>query len=51
MWDVSKRWVRNPYRFAPCPNLAFYFRVPLKVAIGRILGGRNAIKFYEAGGC
>jgi dTMP kinase len=23
--------------------------VPLEVAIGRILGGRNAIKFYEAG--
>jgi dTMP kinase len=23
--------------------------VPLEVAIGRILGGRNAIKYYEAG--
>jgi len=29
--------------------LAFYFRVPLEVAIGRILGGRDAIKYYEAG--
>ena len=46
---VSRRWVRNLYRFALRPNLAFYFRVPLEVAIGRILGGRNAIKFYEAG--
>src|SRR4030088_1746579 len=46
---VSRRWVRNLYRFAVRPNLAFYFRVPLEVAIGRILGGRNAIKFYEAG--
>jgi len=46
---VSRRWVRNLYRYALRPNLAFYFRVPLEVAIGRILGGRNAIKFYEAG--
>ncbi len=46
---VSRSWVRNLYRFAIRPNLAFYFRVPLDVALGRILGGRNAIKFYEAG--
>ncbi len=46
---VSRRWVRNLYKFAVRPNLAFYFRVPLEVAIGRILGARNAIKFYEAG--
>src|SRR5277367_4084469 len=46
---VSRRWVRNLYKFAVRPNLAFYFRVPLEVAIGRILGGRNAIKYYEAG--
>jgi len=41
--------VRNLYRFAVRPNLAFYFRVPLDVALGRILGGRDAIKYYEAG--
>lgn len=46
---VSGSWVRNLYRFAVEPNLAFYFRVPLEVALGRILGGRNAIKYYEAG--
>src|SRR5438270_1995517 len=46
---VSRRWVRNLYQFAIRPNLSFYFRVPLDVAIGRILGGRDAIKFYEAG--
>jgi dTMP kinase len=46
---VSRRWVRNLYSFAIRPNLAFYFRVPLDVALGRILGGRDAIKFYEAG--
>ena len=46
---VSRRWVRNLYRFAIRPNIAFYFRVPLDVALGRILGGRDAIKYYEAG--
>ena len=46
---VGRKWVRNLYRFAVQPNLAFYFRVPLDVALGRILGGRNAIKYYEAG--
>jgi len=46
---VSRSWVRNLYRFATRPNVAFYFRVPLEVAVGRILGGRNAIKYYEAG--
>ncbi|MDE3165207.1 MAG: dTMP kinase [Acidobacteriota bacterium] len=46
---VGRRWVRNLYRFAVHPNLAFYFRVPLDVALGRILGGRDALKYYEAG--
>src|SRR5437764_2786069 len=46
---VSRRWVRNLYRFAMHPSLSFYFRVPLDVALGRILGGRNALKYYEAG--
>jgi dTMP kinase len=46
---VSRSWVRNLYRFAIRPDLAFYFRVPLDVAVGRILGGRDAIKYYEAG--
>ena len=46
---VDPAWVRNLYRFALQPNLAFYFKVPLEVALGRILGGRNALKYYEAG--
>jgi dTMP kinase len=46
---ASRNWVRNLYSFALRPNLSFYFRVPLDVAIGRILGGRDAIKYYEAG--
>lgn len=46
---VSRRWVRNLYRFALRPNIRFYFRVPLDIALGRILGGRDALKYYEAG--
>ena len=46
---VERDWVRNLYRFALKPHLAFYFKVPLEVALGRILGGRHALKFYEAG--
>jgi dTMP kinase len=46
---VGRGWVRNLYRFAMQPDLRFYFRVPLDVALGRILGGRDALKYYEAG--
>ena len=46
---VDRQWVRRLYSFALRPNLSFYFRTPLEVALGRILGGRNAIKYYEAG--
>lgn len=46
---VDKAWVRNLYHFAPKPSLAFYFKVPLETALGRILGGRHALKYYEAG--
>ncbi len=46
---VNRSLVRNLYRFAIQPNLPFYFRVPLNVALGRILGGRDALKYYEAG--
>ncbi len=46
---VDPSWVRNLYSFAPLPDLAFYFRVPLDVAVERILSARAKIKFYEAG--
>jgi len=46
---VSRRWVRNLYRFAIRPNLAFYFRVPIDVALDRLLGGRAKLKYHEAG--
>jgi dTMP kinase len=46
---VSPQWVRDLYAFAVKPTVAFYFRTPLDVAMKRILGGRDAIKYYEAG--
>ncbi len=46
---VDRGWVRNLYSFAPQPDLAFYFRVPLGVSVDRILSARAKIKFYEAG--
>jgi dTMP kinase len=46
---VSRIWVRNLYRFAVKPTLAFYFRIPVKQALARIVGGRDAISYYEAG--
>ena len=46
---VSPDWVRELYRFAVKPTIAFYFRVPLEVSLRRILGARAGLKFYEAG--
>jgi dTMP kinase len=37
------------YSFAPRPDLAFYFRVPIDVALDRLLGGRAKLKYHEAG--
>src|SRR5207249_6039432 len=46
---VDPRWVRGLYQFAVKPTLGFYFRISLDEAMKRILGGREAIKYYEAG--
>jgi len=46
---VDPDWVRNLYSFAPMPDLAFYFQVPVSVAIDRILSSRAKLKYYEAG--
>jgi dTMP kinase len=46
---VDPRWVRDLYSFAVTPDVVLYFRVPLEVAAGRILGSRTKVKFYEAG--
>jgi len=46
---VDANWVRGLYQFAVKPTLGFYFRISLEEAKKRILGGRDAIKYYEAG--
>lgn len=46
---VNRDWVRKLYGFAVKPTVGFYFRISLDEAMKRILGGRDAIKPYEAG--
>src|ERR1700734_267936 len=46
---MDREWVRELYQFAVKPTVAFYFRVPLETAIGRLLDGRSGFKYYEAG--
>src|SRR5881394_3931954 len=46
---VDSQWVRQMYQFAVKPTIGFYFKISLDEAMKRILGGRDAIKFYEAG--
>lgn len=45
----SPTWVRNLYSFAVRPEITFYFRVPLEVALGRIMSSRPNLKYFEAG--
>jgi len=46
---MDRAWVRDLYGFAVKPTVAFYFRVPLETAVGRITAAREGLKFYEAG--
>jgi dTMP kinase len=46
---MDPKWVRDLYGFAMKPTLAFYFRVPLEVALRRLMDGRNGFKYYESG--
>lgn len=46
---VHPEWVRGVYSFAPRPDLALYFRVPIEVSLERLLVGRAKLKYYEAG--
>jgi dTMP kinase len=45
----NPRWVRKIYSFAAKPDAAFYYHVPVEVAVKRILTGRPKLKYYEAG--
>ncbi len=42
-------WLRRIYGFARRPDFTFYFKLPLEVALGRILEGRPKLKYFEAG--
>jgi dTMP kinase len=45
----NPRWVRKIYSFAAKPDAAFYYHVPVEIAVKRILTGRPKLKYYEAG--
>ena len=45
----DRAWVRETYKFAVKPTVAFFFRAPLDVAIDRIISARPRLKHYEAG--
>lgn len=45
----DRQWLRNLYGFARIPDITFFFRLPLEVALGRILEGRPQLKYFEAG--
>src|SRR5215831_15682177 len=45
----DRAWVREVYRFAVKPTVAFFFRAPLDIAIDRIASARPTLKYYEAG--
>jgi dTMP kinase len=42
-------WLRRLYGFAFKPDITFYFKLPLDVALERILDGRTKLKYFEAG--
>lgn len=46
---VHPEWVRAVYSFAPRPDLALYFRVPIELSLQRLLSGRAQLKYHEAG--
>jgi len=46
---MDPKWVRELYSYAVKPTVMFYFRVPLEVAMKRLMNGRNGFKYYEAG--
>jgi len=45
----DRAWLRKLYGFARSPDLTLFFRLPLNVALGRILEGRPQLKYFEAG--
>jgi dTMP kinase len=46
---VDPAWLRRLYGYAIQPDVTIYFRLPLEVALSRILHGRPRLKWFEAG--
>ena len=42
-------WLRKLYGFVQEPDITLYFKVPLEIALARILEGRPELKYFEAG--
>ena len=49
MRGCPTEWVRGIYDFAALPDLVFFFKAKLEVSLQRILEGRPALKYFEAG--
>jgi len=45
----DRTWIRKLYSYALNPDVTFYFDVPLRIALARILDGRTQVKYHEAG--
>src|SRR5204863_3686398 len=45
----DRAWIRKLYSYAAAPDVTFFFDVPLKTALARILDGRTRVKYHEAG--
>ncbi len=45
----NPNWVKKIYEFAMKPEIVFYFKVPIDIAVDRILSSRPKLKYYEAG--
>jgi dTMP kinase len=45
----DRAWLRKLYGFARIPDITLLFKLPLDVALGRILEGRPQLKYFEAG--
>lgn len=46
---LDPEWIRGVYAFAPRPRLTVYFRVPVEVALARLIASRAELKYHEAG--
>ena len=45
----DRMWLRKMYGFARSPDITLFLKLPLGVALGRILQGRPQLKHFEAG--